>query len=324
MQPIISIRNLSVYYSEVRVVSDVNLDVFKGETLAVVGESGAGKTTVANAIMRILPEIASVERSSSIIYNVMDNNYVDLLKLDEDTFSREIRWKEISMVFQSALNALNPTIRVYDHFAETARAHGIRDNDEIKKLSKELLELVGLDAERVLRMYPIELSGGMKQRVIIALALMLRPKFVILDEPTTALDVVTQRNILLLLKSLKIKYNLTYMLITHDLALVADIADRVAIMYAGRIMEIGNIFDIFYEPLHPYTRGLLQSIPKLGDFREPESIPGSTPDYRRLPPGCPFHPRCPYAMDMCRKIEPKPIYIGNRMVRCHLYEKSGR
>jgi len=321
MQPLISIRNLSVYYGGVRVVSDVDLDIFKGETLAIVGESGAGKTTIANTIMRILPEIASIGSDSSIIYYGIDNNGIDLLKLDEDTFSRKIRWKEISMVFQSALNALNPTIRVSEHFAETARAHGIRDGNEIKRISKELLELVGLDAERVLRMYPIELSGGMKQRVIIALALMLRPKLVILDEPTTALDVVTQRNILLLLKDLKSKYNLTYTLITHDLALVADIADRVAIMYAGRVVEIGNIFDIFYEPLHPYTRGLLQSIPRLGDFREPEGIPGSTPDYRRLPPGCPFHPRCPFAMDICRKTEPKPIYIGNRLVRCYLYEK---
>jgi len=321
MQPLLSIRNLSVYYSGVRVVSNVDLDVFKGETLAIVGESGAGKTTIANTIMRVLPESASVGSNSRIIYYGMDTNGIDLLRLDEDTFSRKIRWREISMVFQSALNALNPTIRVYDHFAETAKAHGIRDDAEIKRLSKELLELVGLDAERVLRMYPIELSGGMKQRVVIALALMLRPKLVILDEPTTALDVVTQRNILLLLKDLKSRYNLTYILITHDLALVADFADRVAIMYAGRVVEVGNVFDIFYEPLHPYTRGLLQSIPKLGDFREPESIPGGTPDYRRLPPGCPFHPRCPYAMDICRKMEPKPVYLGDRFVRCHLYEK---
>jgi len=321
MQPLLSIRDLSVYYSGVKVVSDVDLDVLRGETLAIVGESGAGKTTIANTIMRILPESASIGSSSRIIYYGMDNNGVDLLKLDEDTFSRKIRWREISMVFQSALNALNPTIRVYDHFAETAKAHEIRDDGEIKRISKELLELVGLDAERVLRMYPIELSGGMKQRVLIALALMLRPKLVILDEPTTALDVVTQRNILLLLKDLKSKYNLTYILITHDLALVADFADRVAITYAGRVVEIGSVFDIFYEPLHPYTRGLLQSIPKLGDFREPESIPGSTPDYRRLPPGCPFHPRCPYAMDICRKMEPKPVYVGDRLVRCHLYEK---
>jgi len=322
MQTILSIQNLNVYYGKVRVVSEIDLDVLKGETLAIVGESGAGKTTIANTIMRILPSLAHVDNNSSIIYYGLDDKGIDLLRLDEDTFSKRIRWKEIAMVFQSALNALNPTIKVYDHFIDTAKAHDIRNSNEIRKIAKELLELVGLDAERVLRMYPIELSGGMKQRVAIALALMLKPKIVVLDEPTTALDVVTQRNILLLLKDLKRKYNLTYILITHDIALVADIADRVAIMYAGKIMEIGSIYDVFYKPLHPYTQALLLSVPRLGDFREPMFIPGGSPDYRKLPPGCPFNPRCPYAMDICRRVEPKPIHIDNRVVRCHLYGES--
>jgi len=322
---ILQVRNLDVYYGNVHVVRSVDFVVQRGETLALVGESGSGKTTTANAIMRILPATARIGQKSEIIYYGTDPNGVNILNMNERDFSRKIRWKEISMVFQSSLNALNPTIRVSAHFIETAYAHGVRDKQKVLDEARRILERVRLDPERVLRMYPIELSGGMKQRVVIALALFFRPKFVILDEPSTALDVVTQREIINLLKELKEFFNLTYMLITHDLALVAEMADRVAVMYAGEIVEEGPVEDIFLEPLHPYTQLLNRSIPRLGEqSKEPPSIVGETPDYRRLPPGCPFHTRCPYAMHICRQERPPMVEVDKRRrVRCFLYASKG-
>jgi len=316
----LSARNLSVSYYNTKVVSSVSFNIYKGETYALVGESGCGKSTIASSIMRSLPEIAQIDPDSQIVYS-MGTNAIDLLKVPENEFSRRFRWKEIAMVPQGALNALNPTIRVKDHFIETAKAHDL-EKDEALERAWKLLEAVKLDPQRVLNLYPIELSGGMKQRVLIAMALFLNPKLVLLDEPTTALDVLTQREILILLGELKTKYSLTYMLITHDIALVADLADRVAVIYAGRIVEDSSIDNIFYEPKHPYTIGLLRAVPKLGEFKEPEVIPGSTPDYRRLPPGCKFNPRCPFAMDVCRKEEPPLVEIDKgRFVACWLYMK---
>jgi peptide/nickel transport system ATP-binding protein len=316
----LSARNLSVSYYNTKVVSSISFNIYKGETYALVGESGCGKSTIASSIMRTLPEIAQIDPDSQIVYS-MGTNAIDLLKVPENEFSRRFRWKEIAMVPQGALNALNPTIRVKDHFIETAKAHDL-EKDEALERAWKLLEAVKLDPQRVLNLYPIELSGGMKQRVLIAMALFLNPKLVLLDEPTTALDVLTQREILILLGELKTKYSLTYMLITHDIALVADLADRVAVIYAGRIVEDSSIDNIFYEPKHPYTIGLLRAVPKLGEFKEPEVIPGSTPDYRRLPPGCKFNPRCPFAMDVCRKEEPPLVEIDKgRFVACWLYMK---
>ena len=316
----LSVRNLSVSYYNTKVVSRVSFNIYKGETYALVGESGCGKSTIASSIMRALPEIAQIDPDSQIVYH-MSTNAIDLLKVPENEFSKRFRWKEIAMVPQAALNALNPTIRVKDHFIETAKAHGL-EKDEALERAWKLLEAVKLDPQRVLNLYPIELSGGMKQRVLIALALFLNPKLVLLDEPTTALDVLTQREILTLLGELKTKYSLTYMLITHDIALVADLADRVAVIYAGRIVEESSVDKIFYEPKHPYTIGLLRAVPKLGEFKEPEVIPGSPPDYRRLPRGCKFHPRCPFAMDICRREEPPLIEVEKgHFVACWLYAK---
>ncbi len=322
--PLLEVRDLNVSYLNVKVLSDISFKIFRGKVFALVGESGCGKTTTANAILRTLPEIASVDPKSKIIFYKDAHNPYNLLEVDESQFSREIRWREISMVFQGALNSLNPTIRIKDHFIETAKAHGISDKRWILERARELLEAVKLDPDRVLSLYPVEMSGGMKQRTLIALALILNPKFVILDEPTTALDVLTQREILFLLKDLKNKFNLTYMLITHDIALVADMADIIAIMYAGRIVEEAKVEDIFYEPLHPYTKGLLMTVPKLNEFKEDiTSLPGSPPDYRRMPSGCKFHPRCPYAMDICRREEPKMVDINGRKVLCWLYSEKG-
>ncbi|RLG44101.1 MAG: ABC transporter ATP-binding protein [Thermoproteota archaeon] len=320
---LVEVRDLDVYYYNIKVLSKVSFQVYKGEVYALVGESGCGKTTTANAILRILPEIARVGEQSVINYYLENGDCINLLKMPEKKFSREIRWREISMVFQGAQNSLNPTLKVKTHFFETAASHGIMDKEEVYRRAYELLEAVKLDAERVLNSYPIELSGGMKQRVIIALALFLNPRFVILDEPTTALDVLVQREIISLLMELKKQFDLTYMLITHDIALVADIADRVAIMYAGRIVEESSVENIFYDPKHPYTIALLNSVPKIGDFEKlPEGLPGSPPDFKNLPRGCPFHPRCKYAMEICRKLEPSLIEMGDRRIACHLYAEE--
>jgi len=317
---LLSTKNLSVSYYNTKVVSNASFNIYKGETYALVGESGCGKSTIASSIMRTLPEIAHINPDSQIVYH-MGASAIDLLKVPENEFSRRFRWKEIAMVPQGALNALNPTIRIRDHFIETAKAHDLEKEEALERAWK-LLEAVKLDPQRVLNLYPIEMSGGMKQRVLITMALFLNPKLVLLDEPTTALDVLTQREILILLGELKAKYSLTYMLITHDIALVADLADRVAVIYAGRIVEDSSVDNIFYDPKHPYTIGLLRAVPKLGEFKEPEVIPGSTPDYKRLPPGCKFIPRCPFAMDICRKEEPPLVEIDKgHFVACWLYMK---
>ncbi|MEM4527618.1 MAG: ABC transporter ATP-binding protein [Desulfurococcaceae archaeon] len=317
---ILDIKKLDVGFFNVPVVRDVSFKIYRDEAYGIIGESGSGKTTIARAIMRLLPPGGMTSPDSSAIYYGLDRE-VDLFKLSPPEYNSLIRWKEISMVFQSALSSLNPTIRVKDHFIETAKAHGITDKSKALERARELLESVKLDPERVLRMYPIELSGGMKQRVLIALALYLEPKIVILDEPTTALDVLTQRTILDLLKKLRERHKLTYILITHDIALVADLVDRMTVVYAGKMVEEGHVEDVFYNPLHPYTRLLLEAVPKIGDFMKlPKPIPGASIDYRKLPSGCSFHPRCPYASGVCMTIEPDLITIDNkRRVACHMY-----
>jgi len=319
---LLEVQELEVFYGRVKVVSGVSFSVEKGEILGIAGESGSGKSTIANALLRILPESAYIGEKSKVLYYGNSDVGEDLTKLPLPVVEKEVRWKEISMVFQGALNSLNPTLRIRDHFVETAKAHGLKDKDEIMSRASKLLEMVRLDPKRVLSSYPGELSGGMKQRVLIALSLLLNPKLVILDEPTTALDVITQREILEILRKIKADLNLTYIIITHDIALLADFVDRVIVLYAGRIAEEGSILDIFSKPLHPYTVGLLSSVPKIGQFSEPVVIPGSSPDYRRLPPGCKFHPRCPIAIGgICDKQEPYLNSVNSsHMIACHNYK----
>lgn len=217
---------------------------------------------------------------------------------------RHFRWGECAMVFQSALNALNPVLRISEHFSDTARAHGFKAGqgaDALRKRSMDLLARVRLDPERVWRAFPHELSGGMRQRVLIALALLLEPQLLILDEPTTALDILTQRSIMDVLKELRSQLGFSMLFISHDLALAAELADRVATMYAGRIIEIGDVRTVFNNPYHPYTIGLIKAVPTLtGDKSELTSVPGSPPDLINLPTGCKFHPRCPLADERCR------------------------
>ncbi len=317
---IIVVKGLKVFYKAhrgyVKAVDNVDLEIRRGEIIGIVGESGSGKSTLAFAILRLLPSNARIV-SGSILYEGED-----LVKLSESRL-KNIRWKGISLVPQAALNALNPTLRIRDHFLETARAHGVHDDSYVLKRAAELLEMLRLEPPRVLRSYPHELSGGMKQRVLIALSMILNPKVLILDEPTTALDVLTQRFILDLLKDLHRKTGITMIFITHDIAVIADIADRTAVMYAGKIVEVGDVYTVFKNPKHPYTVALMKSIPSLvGSVDEMKSIPGTLPDLINPPPGCRFAPRCPYAMDICRKQEPPTIRLETgHIVSCWLYAK---
>jgi peptide/nickel transport system ATP-binding protein len=293
---VLDVRNLIYWYrtrkGAVRAVDNVSFKLEQGETIAVVGESGCGKTSTANAILRLLPK--NVERYEGEIW--FDGQ--DIMTYDNEEFRRKVRWKGISMVLQGALNALNPTVRAGAQVAEPLIVHYDVDRDEAMAQASEAMKRVGLPAD-IVRRYPHELSGGMKQRVVIAMALILKPKVVILDEPTSALDVMTQTNIINLLKEMKAAEGLSYLFITHDLGLASDLADHVAIMYAGEIDEIGPADHVFVHPKHPYTGRLLASVPRLRSEETPEFIPGVPPDLSHPPPGCRFHLRCPVAFEKC-------------------------
>jgi peptide/nickel transport system ATP-binding protein len=292
-------------------VRGATLDIRTGEAVALIGESGSGKTTLGLALLRLLTRTARVSKGRAR-FRAGDGATLDLFSLDNREL-RNFRWQECSMVFQAALNSLNPVIKVGDHFIETARAHGDKDDRKTRARSLELLQMVQLDAERVYSSYPHELSGGMRQRVSIALSLLLEPQLVILDEPTTALDILTQRAIIDVIRSLRQRLNFTMMFISHDLSLAAELADRVATMYAGQLVELGNVRDVFYNPKHPYTVGLLNAVPPIAgeEFTQLTAIPGSTPNLLAMPSGCPFHPRCPYATDLCSRQVPPLFDVGN-------------
>jgi peptide/nickel transport system ATP-binding protein len=235
----------------------------------------------------------------------------DVLQMDDEEL-RRFRWHKAAMVFQSALNSLNPVINVWSQFLDTARAHGLGDATVVRRKATDLLELVHLEPDRVLRAYPHELSGGMKQRALIALSLLLGPRLLILDEPTTALDILTQRAIIDLLRDLRAKLGFAMIFISHDLSLAAELADRVLTMYAGRIVEEARVDDLFYRPRHPYTVGLLRAVPRVsGELGALASIPGSPPDLVRPPSGCAYHPRCPLAIPRCREEDPSLVRVDS-------------
>jgi peptide/nickel transport system ATP-binding protein len=321
-ESILSIRDLSIAYQarrgQVKAVRNISFDVRRGEALALIGESGSGKTTIGLGLMHLLPTTAKVVSGNAIYrYRVNGSGPVgretDVLSLKGNGL-RQFRWRECAMVFQSALNAFNPVLRISEHFADTAKAHGYlagyRDTAALRERSLQLLSMVRLDSQRVWRSFPHELSGGMRQRVLIALALLLEPQLLILDEPTTALDILTQRNIMDVLKELREKLGFSMLFISHDLALAAELADRVATIYAGQIIEIGDVRTIFQRPYHPYTIGLIKAVPTLTDDKDNlVSIPGSPPDLIQLPTGCKFHPRCPLADEHCRRDEPGLIEV---------------
>jgi len=309
--PVLSVRDLSIDYltrrGPVHAVRDVSFDLERGETLAVIGESGSGKTTLAIGLIRLSPRGTRVA-TGEILYT-KDGITSDIRKLDDDDL-REYRWAECAMVFQAALNSFNPVISIWEQFLDTARAHGLKDKHRVHDRATELLDLVHLDPHRVLPAFPHELSGGMKQRVLIALALMLEPQVVILDEPTTALDILTQRSIIDLLRQLRQRLGFSMIFISHDLSIAAELADRMLTMYAGRIVESASVSDMFYRPRHPYSLGLLRAVPRVsGALGSVVSIPGAPPDLVRLPKGCSYAPRCPYAIDECRAAEPPLIPV---------------
>lgn len=304
--PLLSVQELEIEYrtrrGRVRAVRNVSFDLERGETVAVIGESGSGKTTLGVALIRLSPRNARVA-GGRVLYD-RDGEKIDILKLDDDEL-RRFRWADCAMVFQAALNSFNPVINIWEQYLDTARAHGMRGAAKVRERADELLELVRLDADRVLRAYPHELSGGTRQRVLIALSLLLDPKILILDEPTTALDILTQRSIIDLLRGLRARLGFSMIFISHDLSLAAELADRMLTMYAGRIVERASVEDLFYRPRHPYSVGLMRAVPRVtGAVGSLASIPGSPPDLIRLPQGCKYHPRCPYMIEACLDEDP--------------------
>ncbi|MEM4354105.1 MAG: ABC transporter ATP-binding protein [Candidatus Caldarchaeum sp.] len=317
----LKVENLVLYYSTLRgvvkAVDYVSFEIKRGETLAIVGESGSGKSSTAIAIVRILPRNVGAYKGSVIF------NGTDIMKLGEEEFRKKVRVGGISMVFQGAMNSLNPVMRVEDQIAEPLVINMGYSRQEAVSEALNALKLVGLDAA-VGRRYPHELSGGMKQRVLIAMSLATKPKLIILDEPTSALDVITQANIMNLLKKLRNEMGFTYIFITHDLGLASELADSVAVMYAGKIVEIGPAESVYLQPKHPYTKLLMDSVPTLREDRPPSFIPGAPPDLINLPSGCSFHPRCPYVIrGKCDVDDPPMIKAGHgSYAACWLLEKE--
>ena len=308
----ISIENLTTRYNTskglVHALEDVTFAIDKGESIGIAGESACGKSTLGLSIIQMI--------SNGKIYSgKIQFDGKSLLDVPDDEFNKTIRWKEISMVFQGAMNSLDPVFSIQQQFEEVLKQHNFEGDS--KQSILQSLNSVNLD-ESVLKKFPHELSGGMKQRVVIAMALILKPKFVIADEPTTALDVLIQAQIVNLFKKLK-KDGQSFMIISHDLAVLSEVAEKIGIMYGGQMIEFGTSEEIFLEPKHPYTKGLLESIPVLSKNIKPKFIPGIPPNLVNPSDGCKFYDRCPEAMEKCKKDPPK-IKTNTGYVSCWLYE----
>tara|TARA_B110000014_G_scaffold71302_1_gene48648 strand:+ start:351 stop:1286 length:936 start_codon:yes stop_codon:yes gene_type:complete len=308
----ISVENLITRYNVskglVYAIEDVSFAIEKGESIGIAGESACGKSTLGLSIIRMI--------SNGKIYSgKIQFDGKSLLDMSNADFDKNIRWKEISMVFQGAMNSLDPVFSIQEQFEEVLKQHNFKEN--IRQTIIQSLNSVNLD-ESILKKFPHELSGGMKQRIVIAMALILKPKFVIADEPTTALDVLIQAQIVNLFKKLK-KDGQSFMIISHDLSVLSEVAEKIGIMYGGRMVEFGDSSEIFLEPKHPYTKGLLESIPVLSKESKSKFIPGTPPNLVNPQEGCRFYDRCPEAMDKCRKDPPK-IKTKSGYVLCWLYE----
>jgi len=313
------------YRGIVKALNGVSFTVERGEVFGLAGETGSGKSVTGLAIQRLLPGNAAIV-GGRIVFDGKD-----LLSLKEEDMNK-IRGKEITAVFQDPHTYLNPVFTMHDQFRDILLMNdreiaSLKDKREVEKavdnkIIQMLAEVQMPAPERVVKMYPHELSGGMKQRMMLAMAFSLKPKLIIADEPTTALDVTIQAQVLELMKSLQRRYGTSVILITHDLGVIAETCRRIAVMYAGRIVEMGGVDSVYNEPLHPYTRGLMRALPRADKDMKVESIGGSVPDLVGLPPGCPFHPRCSRAMEVCRKLNPKTLNIDGRVVECHLYDEE--
>jgi oligopeptide/dipeptide ABC transporter ATP-binding protein len=321
---ILEIRNASVTFDmergESRVLDGVDMDIEREEILGIVGESGSGKSMFASALLDAVVDPGVL--SGEITYYPEQGQPIDLLNLSKDEL-RSVRWEEIAMVFQGAMSSWNPTLSIKGHFEETLDAHNA-DYDEGMARARELLSDLYLDPERVLDSYPHELSGGMKQRALIALSMVLEPQVLVMDEPTAALDLLMQRSILKLLQDVKEKYEVTMVFITHDLPLVAELVDRIAVMYAFDFVEVGPIDDIIRNAAHPYTRALLNSTPNLDvDVDQMRPIEGSSPDPVNTPKGCSYHPRCPLADETCIGSDPEYQAVSSdHHAACYHWEES--
>lgn len=321
LEAVLTIENLQVEFEtfggSVQAVRGASFQLFKGETLAIVGESGCGKSVTSNAIMGLIPNPPGTVKAEKIMFKDKD-----LSTFTKKQF-REIQGKDISMIFQDPMTALNPTLTIGEQLTEGLKTHKKISSADAKKKAIEMLKLVGLsNPEDRLKQYPHQFSGGMRQRIVIAIALICEPELLIADEPTTALDVTIQAQILELFAEIQQRTGVSIILITHDLGVVAKIADRIAVMYAGQVIEIGTKRDIFYNPQHPYTQGLLNSVPRL-DLMEEELKPidGTPPDLFAPPPGCAFAARCPKAMIVCNKVEPDTTAINEfHQVSCWLQD----
>ncbi|MCA1027977.1 ABC transporter ATP-binding protein [Cytobacillus kochii] len=325
MEKILEVEDLHVtfktYGGEVKAVRGVTFDLNKGETLAIVGESGCGKSVTSQSIMRLIPSPPGKIASGAIRFKNKD-----LVNISEKEM-RTVRGKDISMIFQDPMTALNPTLTVGKQLIEGIIQHDGSTKEKARKRALDMLNLVGIpDADMRMKNYPHEFSGGMRQRLMIAIALVCEPEILIADEPTTALDVTIQAQILDLFKEIQKKTDVSIILITHDLGVVAQVADRIAVMYAGKIVEEGTRREIFYQPQHPYTKGLLQSVPRL-DLIGGELVPilGSPPDLFSPPIGCPFTARCDFAMEVCDKIIPREKKLSNtHKVDCWLQDERAQ
>ena len=310
---LLEVRNLTMSYftrqGEVRAVDDVSFSVERGQALGLVGESGCGKSSIALSLLRIVPENARILDGSILL------DGEDIVTLTEDQM-REYRWARISMVFQAAMNSLDPVYRVGEQIIEALEQHFESSPAESLERVRELYDLVGLDSVFIPR-YPHEYSGGMKQRAIIAMALACEPDLIIADEPTTALDVIVQDRILREMKKVQRDLDMGMIYISHDMAVIAEVSDVIGVMYAGKVVEFGNSFEVFNSPIHPYTQALMSAFPSVsGEKRELTILDGEAPNLLDPPGGCRFHPRCPYATEECSTTVPPEVRVGNHWAHC--------